>query len=369
MRALWYIFLSLWLTAIAVDSMAHAQPIAPATGAMRPPVTLPATATSGNSCLGPAGLPPRGANTPAPGNPGEKICEDGRIHLRSGALRRYGHRIMDLVRATVLIEHAPEIAFDLQSLGRGVIGFNGQEFDLADPQALAPGESPVVVSARPLENGNNLLRIDLILQTSVPASVTPYVVFRMDLRYSPGYIVDNNGSPTAVRDWRVLTTPDTAVTLSATAMPGDSMIGPTLEEVPTPAPWPMWSLLVGGIFLAGLWPGILVVRWINRVRPGRKISARELAWRRIAPVISAGRKYGFTYTHFKEIASAIRRCFSMDAATNHEARELSKDWHESEEIMRVLAICDRALFEAHNPSEEEIAHLIADIKLLLALSH
>ncbi len=80
-------------------------------------------------------------------------------------------------------------------------------------------------------DGRNLLRIDLIVQSAVPASVAPYLVFRLDLRYALGNIRDAEGNATTAPDWRVLSTPVIGLTMSPTAVAGDTFRQTGVEAV------------------------------------------------------------------------------------------------------------------------------------------
>ncbi len=312
--------------------------------------TLGDCATVGNAMVrgypvAPFGLPLPPTSPPRPSNPSEKSCEDGRIIVQVEADRSYGHRIMDLVRVTVMVSAAPEVMLDFQSLARGIISFDGQEFDLAVPAALANDEAPATVQMMRAENGRMLYKIELILQSSVPQTVAPYLVFRMDIRYSLESLRDTNGVQIAARDWRVLTTAPIGLTMSRTAAPDDQL----MVSAPSPAthlkPWPTWSLLVAGIFLVLFWPGLALVRWLNRIRPGRVIPANELAWRRMAPVFAAAEKSGyFEPHHYRVIASAVREYLGMPGATVLELRTMLENHPQSAQILRVIYACEAVVY-------------------------
>lgn len=329
-----------------------------------PPVVTPGVAIGDCSSPGIA-IARTYTLAPRPPNPAQKSCEGGRIQMQVQAERHFGNRIMDPVRVTVMLAIDPTVVLDLQSLSRGTIGFNGQEFDLVSPLALNVGQSPVDIQSRRLRDGRTLVKIDLIVQSSVPASAAPYLVFRLDLRYALGNIRDAQGNATAAPDWRVLSTPVVGLTMSPTAAAGDSFMESDVEPVPQARPWPTFALLVLGPFLVLLGPAVFVIRWINRLRPGRKVPPNEIAWRILDRTFADGKRYGFSLTHFRAIGSAVRKYFNLSAATQSELRSRFSDDPQLNAILRVLGKCEAVLFAAQTLSQEEIDELIEDVEKLV----
>lgn len=299
-----------------------------------------------------------GSATRRPANPSMKSCEGGRIQVRVGTERHFGYRIMDLVRVTVLLKIDPGTRIDFESLRRGNLTFNGQEFDLVAPLALPSGQSPVDVEARQLRDGSTLLRIELLVQSSVPASVAPYLVFRLDLRYAVGNIRDADGRETASPDWRVLSTAPIALTMSSTAVAADQFRDIALESVPQVLPWPTLWLLILGVFSILFMPGLLAVRWINRNRPGRIQSREEIAWRAIDEVYASARRNDrFSKTHVRRIAYAVRTYFGVQAATLSEVRSRLKADPRLSDIVDVLRACEGVLFESGAVDDQDMMAL------------
>lgn len=300
-----------------------------------------------------------------PPHPAEKACEAGRIRMQVFADRHFGYRIMDPVRVTVLMSLDPSVELDMRSLSRGTITFNGQEFDLVSPLALGHGRLPVTIEAQRTEHGRNLIKIELVVQSAVPASQAPYLVFRLDLRYALGNVRDAEGNLTAAPDWRVLSTPLIGLTMSQTAVAGDSFLAGEVETVGHVLPWPTFALLVCGLLLVLFWPGLIVVKWINRVRPGRKIPANEMAWSRLDRIFAEGRRSGFSHAHFKGIAHAIRQYLEMPAASMHELRAALETHPKRKEILRVLSRCEAVLYREEHLNDEELDDLIEDVELIV----
>lgn len=292
--------------------------------------------------------PAEPAEDPKPQNPVQKVCEDGRIMIQVGNGQHFAHRIMGLVEVTVLIVADNNVKFDFSSLQKGVIGFEGQDFDLAKPYplgALAPGQAPYTIRSAPYKEGQTIYRIDLVVQSSVPKMAIP---FQLDLRYAVDTAADGV-SP----NWKRLTTPDFIVTRSNTADNGDELLEGDLEQKPAPRPWAMWPTLVGGIFLALLWPGLVIVRRINREKPIRKSPPNEVAWRVYLKVMAQVKETGWQERHYKLMAAAIRQYFGVDPATINEVGERLKDHEKLEMIISSLAKCEGVLFQRRTLSDHE----------------
>jgi len=285
---------------------------------------------------------------PKPANPVQKVCENGRIIIQVGNGQHFGHRIMDLVEVTVLIVADNDVKFDFSSLQKGVIGFEGQDFDLAKPHplgALAPGQSPYTIRSAPYKQGQTIYRIDLIVQSSVPKTAIP---FQLDLRYAVDTAPDGK-----TPNWKRMTTPDFIITTSNTADNGDELLEGDLEMKPAPRPWGMWPALVGGIFLALLWPGLAIVRRINREKPIRKSPPNEVAWRTHLKVTAQVKEAGWQERHYKLMASALRQYFGVDPATISEVADQLKDHPQLEMIVSYLAKTEAALFQQRALTEHE----------------
>lgn len=307
-----------------------------------------------------------GRSPARPPNPATKACEGGRIQMRVEAARHFGNRIMDPVRVTVLLNFEPTTIIDLDSLRRGTLTFNGQEFDLVWPTALLSGQSPVNVEMRHMRNGSVLLKIDLLLQSSVPSSVAPYLVFRLDLRYAMGNIRDAQGQATTSPDWRVLSTPLLGLTLSPTATAGDQFRDFAVEPVPQVMPWPTLWLLIVGIASVLFLPGLVVVRWINRLRPGRQVSREEIAWRTIDAVNASARESdGYHKPHFRRIADAVRAYFGLRSATISEVQSRLSTHPHLADIVDVLRSCDGILFEDGAINQREVQALRRKLELII----
>lgn len=304
-------------------------------------------------------------SSPRPPIEAEKSCEGGRIRMYAASERHFGHRIMDPAQFSVVLLVDAGVTLDFSSLARGVISFNGQEFELVSANALSHEQQPVSVQASTMPDGHTLVRIDLISQSSVPPSHAPYLVFRLDLRYAVGNILDAEGRDTGSADWRVLSSPLIAVTMSPTA----GVVGqPTMtipEIAPHKLPWPTISLLVVGVFLLLLAPGLAVVRWINRIRPGRKVPSNEVAWKILRPLFERGRDEGFSPASLRLVSHAVRQYLQVRSATLNELRPLLSAHSKRESIFRVLALCDAVLYEGHTLSHHEANQLVMDVEAII----
>ena len=295
----------------------------------------------------------------------EKSCEGGRIRMQVQAERHFGHRIMDPINVRVLLNVDPSVTVDFQSLRRGTITFNGQEFDLVSPLALNAPQSPVDVRSLRMPDGRVLIKVDLIVQSSVPASVAPHLVFRLDLRYSLGNIRDAEGNATSTADHRVLSTPVIGLTLSQTASGAGEFVGVNPAFAPQLRPWATHGLLVGGAFLLLLPLGLWAVRWINRQRPGRKVPSHELAWHTLDKVFAEGNQQGFSPLHIKAISAAVRRYLNVSASTHAELRTLLAGHPQQKAIIRVLSKCDAVLYRCQQLNHDDFVELIEDVESIV----
>lgn len=303
---------------------------------------------------------PQVPEDPKPQNPVQKICEDGRIIIQVGNEQHFGHRIMDLVEITVIILADEGVKFDFSSLDKGVIGFDGSNFDLAKAQpegALPRGAKAVTIRQAPWKDGKILYRIDLIVQSSVPKS---NIVFNLDLRYAVEFTADGK-----TPNWKRLTTPDFIVTKSNTADNGDELLEGDLGRKSSPQPWLMWPMLVLGGFLFLVGPGILVVRYINRRRPRRVMPPNELAWRIFLRVTDEVKIAGWQPKHYKLMASAFRTALGVEPATTAEALERLADHPELDAVKSALAKCDAVLYGEKTLSDEENAQLVDEFLKLV----
>jgi len=289
-------------------------------------------------------------STPKPENPVGKSCENGRIKIRVGSPQEFGHRIGDVVSIRIQILTDDKVMIDFTSLKQRVLGFQGSDFVLAR-------DNPVTVKVMQKEH-QVLYVIDLNVQTFV--NKEPGVVFNLDLRYATGLAGDSK-----TPNWQVLTTPDFFVTRSNTVDNGENLLEGDLDPQASPTPWPMWPLLVGGFFLVLLWPGVVVVRYLNRLRPGRKIPANELAWRKFDKALSDANEFGWDVRHYKQIASAVRVYLGVAPHTRLEVLDRLSAHPQIELIKSALTKCDRVLYEHATLSADETRELVREIKTLV----
>ncbi len=289
-------------------------------------------------------------NTPKPANPVTGSCENGRIKMRVGNPQEFGNRIGDVVPVRIMILTDDGVLIDFSSLKQRTLGFQGSDFVLAR-------DNPVTVKMMKKDH-QVLYVIDLNVQTFV--NKDPGVVFNLDLRYATGLAGDSK-----TPDWKVLTTPDFFVTRSNTVDNGDSALEGSLDAVASPAPWPMWPLLTVGFFLIFLWPGVVVVRYLNRLRPGRKIPANETAWKKFDKALNDANEFGWDVRHFKQIASALRVYLGVAPHTRLEVLDRLSGHPQLETIKSALTKCDRVLYEHETLSAEETRELVREIKTLV----
>lgn len=297
------------------------------------------------------------APDPKPENPVTKSCEGGKIQIMVGNEQEFGKRIGNIVQVRVLLLVDDSVSIDFTTLQRGILNFDGTDrFKLAK-------DNPVTISKQQ-KVGQTLWTIDLRLQTYVP---TPAVTFNLDLRYTTSFVAG-----TLKPEWKVLTTPDFLITRSNTVDNGEQLKEGNMEPAQVVAPWPIKTLLYGGVSLIALCLLTPVVIWLNRRRPGRKIPANETAWLTLAGVFKEGETFGFTESHYRSTVDALKSYLGMGTRTREEISLLLKDSPLHATILSALQKCDQALYASKTTksakdllSKEAVAELIAEIKAIV----
>ncbi len=291
---------------------------------------------------------------PKPQNPVRKVCEDGKIEIRLGNDRHFGYRIGDHIPIVVLIATDPTVRLDFTSLAQQVLGFDGSDFELA---------APPVVRSQVLANGKVLYRIDLTVLTWVPKD---QIVFNLDLRYATDLAPDKK-----TPNWKRLTTPDFVVSRSPTADNGENLLEGDLDSKVLGTPWSMYPALALAVLLIGLWPGLALVKWINRVRPRKVLPPKAAAWKVLDPAIKQALASGFTLDTYRQIASALRRYLGatrgtpIEPATFQEVKGRLENDADLQSIERSFVLCERVIFEGESLSDEENGELIALVEKLV----
>ncbi len=225
--------------------------------AVLPPDLCSAIKVTGAKTVAPSGGPgfpdegfdvddtPTKGDAPQPANPVQKVCENGRIQIQTGALPHFGHRIGDVTDIRVIVVTDPDVIVDFTSLTKAkALAFGGSDFVLARDNA---------VSVQHVQQGKkDLYVVDLKVQTFVPKD--PGVVFNLDLRYATSMVPG-----TKTPDWKVMSTPDLLITRSNTVDNGQDMLEGDLQAHTGFSPWVMWPVLISGFFLVLLWPGLKAV--------------------------------------------------------------------------------------------------------------
>ncbi len=348
--------------------------VAPASPSLQPRLTLAQTAplppipatTGGAQTPAPPGYPydydyPSDAGgykeeepeLPKPQNPVRKVIEDGKIQILLGNSRHFGNRIGDHIPITILIATQENVQLDFTSLKQGQLGVDGSDFELVSPAKVRSQKQDKVI----------IYRIDLMVRTWVPKDA---VIFTLDLRYATEMTPDGK-----TPNWKVFTTPDFVVSRSRTADNGEELLEGDLEKKTPGQPWATYPLLVMGIFLVLLWPGLAVVKFINRIRPRRVLPPRTAAWRVFDRVFKDAKANGFTPEHYKQILAAVRRYLSatkgvpIEPATFLEIQDrLDKDV-ELNLIESVLTRCERVIYAGEKLSDDENRALTKEIEKLV----
>jgi hypothetical protein len=295
---------------------------------------------------------------PAQANPAQKSCENGDVLMQVSSQRDYGYRIGDVIPIRITILAGDNVMIDFSSLKQGVLGFTGSDFQLA-------ADDPVVISTQAKDGGTEYI-IDLNVQSFVPE---PLIDFTVDLAYSTGFVPG-----TTELDWNVLTTPDFVISTSITTDAGTSYKEGSTSPTGNGSPWLMWPALILGFVLVLLWPARRLLSWLNRVRPGRRLPANEVAWKSLDNTFASAREHGFSDGHYKQISSAVRLYVGatlkgngkdFETLTRAEVTAQLIGHPQIATISSVLAKCDQALYTKVALSDEENRLLIEEIEILV----
>ncbi|MBX9691355.1 MAG: hypothetical protein K2Z81_03155 [Cyanobacteria bacterium] len=291
---------------------------------------------------------------PKPHNPVRQVLADGKIQILLGNSRHFGNRIGDHIPITILIATQDNVQLDFTSLKQGQLGFDGSDFELV---------SPARVRSQKQKDGVIVYRIDLMVRTWVPKDA---VIFTLDLRYATEMTPDGK-----TPNWKRMTTPEFVVSRSRTADNGEELLEGDLEKKTPGQPWATYPLLVMGIFLVLLWPGLAVVKFINRVRPRKVLPPRTAAWRVFDRVFKDAKANGFTTEHYKQILAAVRRYLSVtkgvpiEPATFLEIQDRLEADSELELIESVLSKCERVVYAGDKMGDDENRTLMREIEKLV----
>lgn len=297
--------------------------------------------------------PPPPAAEPAPQNPVQKVYEKGKIVVIVGSERHFAYHIGDRIALTMIVAADPDVSLDFNSLRKGVFGLSGSDFELAgEPVVRAVGK----------KNGKIIWRIDLKLRTFVyKDGVTSYgTIFTADFLYATEKTPDGK-----TPNWKRLTSPEFDVTRSNTADNGENLLEGELDEAPHLISWFTYPLLLAGLSLILLWPTLVFMQWLQRVRPRRKIPANELAWNTFDRVIAEGKAKGFTVKHYKQIAAALRTYLGVESQTLAEIEVTLKDHKDVDAIVSALSKFDSVLYDRGALNDTELRQLNAELKALV----
>jgi hypothetical protein len=297
--------------------------------------------------------------TLVPQNPVAKSCEHGRISMQVMMDQPFANRIGALLPIEVLIKADAGVVFDFGSLRQNVLSFSGSDF-------LVIPDQQIEVKAQPANKEKTVFIYKIVLPVQT-FKTDKDIAFNLDLKY----VVD---MPPATKqpNWKVLTTPDFVVTTSNTADNGTALQEGNVDKATVRAPWFMWFAFPAAIFLL-FWPVVKrFVFWLNRIRPGRKIPAEEVAWKVFRKVFNDAKDYGGMSAEFvKKIEDALRAYIKQDSASIEEIKFRLKGNPQLDTIISVLSTLQRVHWaRIDRPfmlSERALDDLYADLKKLVPM--
>lgn len=336
------------------------------------------------------GYTPEVKQEPKPANPVRKTCDNGKVRILVGITpqdgngnpashRHFGHTIMDKIPLTVVFEVDPAVTIDFTSLlKQRVIGFEGSDFELYKP---TPGEPPAVtisgpalkqVGVQPDPDNPGKVKpvvrkvyvVNLLVQSMV---FKPSIVFTLDLRYATALLEDGK-----TPNWRPVTTPEFVVSRSTLVDNGEELLEGDLNDKSERLPWPTIAALSLGIFLMFLYPGLGVVKWLNRVRPRKVIAPNRMAWSVFEANHKDGKANGFKVKHMKAFTHALRRYLASTPQYRHiDALTIEQigshfpdaDPAQLEMITRAITTCEGEVFETGAERNGETSVSLTDEQL------
>lgn len=293
---------------------------------------------------------------PAPANPTKKIYEDGKIVILKGNHRHFDWKIGDRIPITMIIQTAPDVVIDFSSLlKKREISFEPTDFQLF-------GEP--TVTTRDMPDGSKMYEVKFAVQSFVPPKV---LVLNLDLRYSMEFAEDKT-----TRVWKILRSPDFVVSEHWTVDHGNELLEGDLKKKPLNIPWATHLALVAGVFLFLLWPGVALVKYLNRVRTRNSPPPESVAWKVFDAVFGEIETMAdFKPEHYALINGALRAYFEarygvpVESQTVLEIQDRLSGEEEYEAIMRVISLCERVTFAEESLTEDENAEIVAKVNKLV----
>lgn len=342
--------------------------------------SLPASAQEDDGFPFPAQAP---VADPVPVNPAARTIESGRVMVVVGSERHYGYHIGELMPVTVVISVDPGVKVNLESVKRKTLSVDGSDFELAD--------SPVV-SGPEERNGKTVYTVNLLLRSWV---IKKDLVLSIDFHYATDMLPDGK-----TPNWKPAKTPDFVVTTSNTVsdsekdlLPGDmsaklspkpflvrpfklSDLLPALNENDSTrriANADIVPLDLAALLLMLPLPIWLLSVFVNRVRPGRKLSPSEKAWEVFDRVMAEASASGdLSYENLADIAGALRDYLGIaQVPTSKVAESLDSFFNEFDNKTELLTVAvsalsklDRALYSKSELTSSEKLLLLREVERL-----
>ncbi|MDR3616438.1 MAG: hypothetical protein P4L53_22955 [Candidatus Obscuribacterales bacterium] len=299
------------------------------------------------------------ATTLVPKNPMPKTCEHGRVSMQVMMDQPFANRIGALLSIQVLIKADAGILIDFGSLRQNVLSFSGSDFQVVK-------DMDIELKAQPANKEKTVFIYKIVLPVQT-FKTDKDIAFNLDLKYAVD-VPPNTKQP----NWKVLTTPDFVVTTSNTADNGNQLQEGNVDKATVRSPWAMWFLVPAAVFFI-FWPSVKrFVFWLNRVRPGRKIPAEEVAWKVFRKVFNDAKDYGRMSPEFvKKIEAALRVYIVQESATLEEIKFRMKGNPQLDTIIRVIgnlqAVHWARTDRPFNLSERALDDLYADLKKIVPM--
>jgi hypothetical protein len=354
-------------TTPATPPNAPATPITtPAAPAATPaaPGTVPNVPATTAAIPTPAGEKPDAATAPAPEKPKSpelkeevtKVCASGNITMKMGA-RFYGWKFGDAMLVEMEAVAKKGAALDFAPLKKGALVFNDEgnkQFEVVGKPIIEEEDTP---------DGGKHYDIVMLVRQFMPSP--QYVTFWFQLPYAKK--LADNGTPY----WEIGTSPSFTLAQDVSYIEGQKRPltdGNTGTVVPrSSSTMPLLAIVMTICLLA--WPAVLILRWVNRVRPRKAMSQATRDWLEWYDVRRSGKKIGFGVPHYRSIAALLKQ---RAAATypGIQGMTLSEivalpDSESSDTLKSVFTKLGAALQNGRQLTEKEIAELVKEVDALI----
>ncbi len=284
----------------------------------------------------------------APVSVARQFCEHGAVKLAIFVHQSFGYRLGDVIKVTVLIDAANDVAFDFSTVRSGLLTFEGTpDFE------LAPIQEPVQILESRAKSGRTAYQI--VMNVRSLKTVGNTLNFSLDIQYS---------RPDSLP--RRLQTPTLSVTRSLSVDKGEELLNYDATPVPVPVPWSSILLYWLALILALPLPVVYLMR-LYQERTRVRVSAEELFWNQVDAMFTKSKTSGFGQDEARKVLSGLAMIWGLRSSTAQEIFARKGGGINSDQLRIVLNSCTNLLYKSDaNPiSGRKLDELRAALELVL----